>query len=308
MSLLDIVNGSYSENDACKKLHIGVLKYRKLLRKHDIIPQYQKRPTVNSEIEKNCPICGKIFKSTPSNGFKTYCSHTCANKYRTHKEDTKIKISKSVKIYHQHTLSDILSGSIEDGITLKIQEPKIYYKCCVVCGSEFQSTSPICRITCCNTCSNKLHSSHRILKCMTFNNKRFSTTYKHITIDCDSELEQIGIEFLIDTYDFSDIKRSKIILSFKDADGISRKFNPDFIARKDNKTYLIEVKMLWSATSQHQYNKHIPFKKAKLFEFCNIRGFIPIWLDFNFSKEFKRRYFNRRKICPISSNVEQSSV
>lgn len=65
---------------------------------------------------------------------------------------------------------------------------------------------------------------------------------------------------------------------------------------KLNKIYIIEVKLKWSESLKHTYNKMIPFKKEALDKFCESKSYEMIWLDFNYDKELKIIYNQIRKM------------
>lgn len=48
--------------------------------------------------------------------------------------------------------------------------------------------------------------------------------------------------------------------------------------------------MRWSSSSEHRYNKTIPYKKNSLEEFCKKKNYEYIWLDFSYDKRFLNIY------------------
>jgi hypothetical protein len=133
-----------------------------------------------------------------------------------------------------------------------------------------------------------------------FSTKQPAHTYKGITIDCDSIMEVCAVEHLVDKYGAISIERFKSILTYK-ADGKTRRFNPDFYVRTADARYIVEVKQVKrKAASRGAYDLYFPEKKQTLVDFCEARGFLPLWLDFDLDKEFEKKY--RKKIYERAKN------
>jgi hypothetical protein len=113
-------------------------------------------------------------------------------------------------------------------------------------------------------------------------------------------MEVCAVEHLVDKYGAISIERFKSILTYK-ADGKTRRFNPDFYVRTADARYIVEVKQVKrKAASRGAYDLYFPEKKQTLVDFCEARGFLPLWLDFDLDKEFEKKY--RKKIYERAKN------
>lgn len=226
---------------------------------------------------KTCsqPIMGewRSDKSTIKKNPLIYCSQKCSNSRGKRSEEVKNKIANTLK--------------------QKPRTAKPVQNSCIVCGDVFETHSSKRRKTCCKVCKNLWHSLKRqeyIKEYGAFSTPREIFSYKHTTIDVDSNLEKAGIVYLIDVLEATRIERFYNILNFWEGES-HRTFNPDFICRlKNNRTALVEVKQKWIATSNHNYNRTIPLKKKALEEYCKNCDYEMIWLDFDSTPEMNKIY------------------
>jgi hypothetical protein len=115
--------------------------------------------------------------------------------------------------------------------------------------------------------------------------------YKDIEIQTDSRLEKAAIVYLLDVFKCDKIEKYKNIINFK-CNNKHYHFNPDFYVKKNDKIFIIEVKMKWTSNSKHPYYSLMPHKKEALKIFCKEKGYEMIWLDFDYDIEFKKIYKN----------------
>jgi hypothetical protein len=166
---------------------------------------------------------------------------------------------------------------------------------CIICGTPFSARHGYdTKQTCGDVCKRRLLSTKRG-KYLSENGSKWKSerrvfNYKGIELECDSALEEAGIMYLKDIMRVDVIERYRNLVNYHDEDGVHRCYNPDFWVIKDRKIYLVEVKMKWSVTSDHFYNKTIPIKKKALKEFCEEKNYECIWLDFDYDDRFKKIY------------------
>lgn len=210
-----------------------------------------------------------------------HCSRSCANSRGARSEAVKLKIAQSLK------------GRKRDVIGVKGYKPKTYVDCmCVVCGDVFEVQAGYKKKTCSRTCSGYLRSIIRqkyIKNHGSFSTLRETFNYKGVRVDVDSNLEKAGIVYLIDILNAEQIDRFTNILNYWEGES-HRTFNPDFICRIDGQACIVEVKQTWITTSNHTYNRTIPYKQTALENFCNDKNYRMIWLDFTTAPELKSIY------------------
>jgi hypothetical protein len=204
-----------------------------------------------------------------------YCSRSCSNSRGKRSEETKNRISESLKKRVR-----------------EVKQPKVYNSECIVCKKVFDSKRK--RKTCSFICKNYLGSLNRqkyIKENGSFSTKREEFTYKGISLKVDSNLEKAGIIYLIDNLNIISVERFNNIINFWEG-STHRTFNPDFICKLiDNTTAIVEVKQKWLENSTHIYNKNIPLKRQALKLFCDERNYQMIWLDFKEVPELKQIYY-----------------
>lgn len=251
---------------------------RKKLQKQ--IEEYNKNP-------KKCLVCGKSLSyrdfKRRNKGCSISCRTTLGNLGRTLSEETKEKISISLK----KTFKPKVLKRQEE----RNKNPKVYI--CKRCGKTFVTKS--LKKYCSDSCRLEALSKQRIKKILENGTSNKSTQldfeYKGHFLKCDSKLEAAGLIYLIDELKASKIERFKSILSFKDKDNVNHRFNPDLFAIIDNKPYIIEIKQLWkNSITDNNYNKFFEEKKKAIKLFAEERNYNWIWLDFNYDKKFKQIY------------------
>lgn len=233
-----------------------------------------------------------------------FCNKSCAatynNKHRnggSMTRKTKIKISNTLKEYFKDNPRKKQECVLIKKKTKK-ETKKEYIGICEVCGDEFTHDKK--KKTCNNTCKNYLISIKRTQRIIDSGTTNFSTkqqpfSYKFVkNIKCDSKLEIAAIVYLVDIFKSDSIERFRSILNFWE-DDMHRTFNPDFYVRKDNKRYIIEVKMKWSKNSDHDYNRTIHLKRKALKKYCDRYSYNMMWLDFDYDKKFMKIYRNVNK-------------
>lgn len=209
-----------------------------------------------------------------------FCSRSCANSRGARSQETKLKISKTLKHSIKQTPRKYTSTYIECT--------------CPVCGNNYKYKAGYIRKTCSNSCANLLHSINRqkfLRESGTFSTKRETFEYKGTTIDVDSNLEKAGIVYLIDELGATNIERYVNILNYWEGD-THRTFNPDFICNIKNETCIIEIKQLWLKNSLHPYNRTIPLKRDALQKFCSDKKYHMLWIDFETTPLLKKIYKN----------------
>jgi len=203
-----------------------------------------------------------------------FCSRSCCNT-KVHAPETKSKISNSLKGIErpERRIPDTIFN-------------------CKICNQIIIHTSISKNKFCSKECRNLSLSVHRqevLKKTGNFSTPREMFTYKHVTIEVDSNLEKAGIIYLLDYLNASRLERFHNIISYKEGKQ-TRTFNPDFICEIEGKTCISEVKQKWISSSNHNYNRNIPLKKKSLQEFCDNRGFKCLWLDFETTPILKKIY------------------
>ena len=203
-----------------------------------------------------CKKCGKRIEYDWRRDSRTkkikplmFCSRNCSNSRGVRSQETKLKISNTLKS------------------TIK-QNPKkyttTYIDCsCPVCGNIYKYKAGYIRKTCSLGCAYLLHSLNRqkyLKENGTFSTKREIFKYKNVEIEIDSNLEKAGIVYLIDELNATNIERYVNILNYWEGNS-HRTFNPDFICNINGETNIVEVKQLWLKNTSHPYNGTIPFKR-----------------------------------------------
>ena len=234
-----------------------------------------------------CENCGKEFfedwRKDVSQRKKPmrFCSSSCSHA-RVHTEEQRRRVSETLKKTRANNPRPL----------------KTYFTSCIVCGNKIEyRAGKTCPKTCSSFCRNYLHSLNRqkaIQKNGTFSTERRLFTYKHITIECDSRLEEAGIIYLVDILEATKIERYRNLLNFYEGD-VHRTFNPDFWVEKNSEAFIVEVKMLWTEKSDHPYNRTMPLKKIVLENFAKSKGITSIWLDFDYDEAFKKIYRDHLK-------------
>ena len=245
-----------------------------------------------------CKTCTKIIpyekastkRSELKNGAKyTFCSSSCAAKFnnsnRIMSEKTKKKISNTL-LEKYNSLKDSAKYNLLKDSAIKIEI------ICTVCASVFSCKKSKIRKTCSKLCKDFASSLYRqqYLK----ENGNFSTpreffTYKDTNIEVDSNLEKAGIIYLTNILNANTIHRFNNIIYYK-MNNKNKTYNPDFICRINEQTYIVEVKQKWISTSNHIYNASIPYKKVALEKYCAEKGYKHLWLDFDTAPELKAIY------------------
>jgi hypothetical protein len=205
-----------------------------------------------------------------------YCSRSCANSRKR---------------------SDASKDKTRQTMLAKERKENTLYRVCIVCGGEFERPrDENRRLSGRRTCSDRCHhyslsttAQRRIASSGSWSTKRRSFSYKGVTLDCDSRLEEAAIIYLLDVEKVATVERYHNILNYWKG-GYHRTFNPDFWAIKDNHPIIVEVKMRWNSNVQHTYNASIPYKKQALQSYAEKRGYSFIWLDFDYDKEFENIY------------------
>jgi len=239
-----------------------------------------------------CKKCWKEFKKHWR--FKNYCSNKCLY-WRKHNNGTKKKISESLKNSFRNKLK-----LIKNRFNKKIRY-YLEWKYCKNCWNII-SYERKTKITCSDKCKSDIHSKSRIKniieKWVEFKNKKKDFYYKWKIYKIDSILEKAWIKFLYEKYNFNFIERFKWILNYE-INWQRKRFNPDFIWKRNWKIYIIEIKMEWSNNKdiKHIYNDSIPYKKQALESFCKKKGYNMFWLDFktNWFRSFYKKELNNNK-------------
>lgn len=264
----------------------------------------------------NCQKCNEEYKldlkltQFNKGTYKKFCSRKCAN-FRIFSEESNLKKSNSAlnsdKVkeagenrkgfyYKKIGIKEISKNKeIKSLPKNKIKTRKIKSKIkesnCVICNKEIIGIRKTCSVICKNYLAS-LNRQKSIAKNGTFNFKTIQEPFSYKFLNnfkVDSNLEKAGIVYLIDVLGADKIEKFKSILNFWENDK-HRTFNPDFYVKKGNEIYIVEVKMKWSKTSQHSYNRTIPLKKEALDKFCKDKGYEMIWLDFDYDKKLRQIY------------------
>lgn len=153
-------------------------------------------------------------------------------------------------------------------------------KRCTICGSEFTVSIWRKAAICSDNCRNQRFSECRsnAIANKQWNSKRRRISYKSVQVEVDSFLEEAAIQMIVDELNASNIQRFKSILTFKE-EGVTRRFNPDFICHINQRIVVVEVKQAWNRNSKHSYNRTIPLKRAALEKFCIDRNYSMLWVD-----------------------------
>lgn len=238
---------------------------------------------------KLCVECGNplSYKQAVTYKSKT-CSLSCSvaygNKQRGgHSKKTKLAIANGMKKW----------ASSNEG--QKAIDAKRKYSICPVCGKEFNNPD---RDTCSAECGNQLISQKRIQKIIkdgTSNtSSRYILTYNGEDYRCDSKLEIASVIFMIENMRLKRIERFTSILNFKDKNGRTRRYNPDFICDSDGETMIIEVKQdtekITDGEDFKNYKMFLTEKKETLEKFCNERNYKWLWLTPSYDIELRRLY------------------
>lgn len=257
-----------------------------------------------------CERCGQTYsidyrkdatrRKTPSR----FCSRSCANSKVFTAETRELKSRKNLEFYARRREAD-----------------HSHYYTCEVCGTEFYSKQ--CNYSKPKTCSASCRSTLQSIKRTAYLaehgswvSERRAFSYKNVSIECDSALEEAAVVYLVDVQDAVAVERYRNLINYHES-GLHKVFNPDFwVTFKDGSCGIVEVKMRWSVTSSHSYNRPIPLKKAALQAFCKDKGLQFIWLDFDYDSRFQpiyekhlkagtgRRYFVKKAgVSPHSDKV-----
>lgn len=248
-------------------------------------------------IETKCKNCNALIIDK----VKKFCNSSCSASY-----NNKLRI-KGQKRNFSETGKDNIKEARKERCEKLYSEYENKKTACIICGSFLSYKRKFLK-TCSLKCKNQLSSLNRSAILLEKGTSNFKTKiesfdYKFLkNFKVDSKLEKAGLIYLIDILKFENIEKFQSILTFKEGE-ITRRFNPDFYCKKDDKIFIVEVKMKWIKTSNHIYNRTIPLKKEAIKKFCEERNYEMIWLDFDYDIEFKKIY---KRVC--SSKAEQRSV
>lgn len=109
--------------------------------------------------------------------------------------------------------------------------------------------------------------------------KRTEAEFRGKTISCDSLLEKSFLLYISRNSDVIDVNRSKIWIEYKD-EGISRRYNPDFILdHADGSQSIVEVKSerIGKNDVWEDYRKKSIIKFKILTEYANLHGMKIMW-------------------------------
>jgi hypothetical protein len=226
----------------------------------------------NSPIEKEWRRDRQTIQTKPL----IYCCRNCANSRGIRSEETKLKISNTLKQYSRPNKSTQYTISS-----------------CVVCGNQFKYLKGKKKKTCSDVCRYHVLSIKRqsyLKEHGNFATKRETFEYKNTIIETDSNLEKAGVVYLIDVLNVSRIERFHSILNYWEGKA-HRTYNPDFICiLEDGKSCVVEIKQPWTNKSNHPYNRTIPIKKITLEKFCADKNMKMLWIDFNSCPQLKDIY------------------
>lgn len=210
-----------------------------------------------------------------------YCCRECANSRGIRSNETKLKISSTLKKHSRYNKSE---EDIQGQYTILS---------CTVCGNQFSHLKSKKKKTCSKVCRYYLYSINRqeyLKEHGNFATKRETFKYKNTVIETDSNLEKAGIVYLIDVLKATRIERFHNILNYWEGEA-HRTYNPDFICvLEDGSSCIVEVKQPWSNKSNHSYNRTIPIKKVILERFCADKNMKMLWMDFNSCPQLKDIY------------------
>lgn len=243
---------------------------------------------------QRCLVCNSIidFERAVKKHVKC-CTPSCVVKWgNLHRdkrsEESRQKTSEGVKRFWK----------TEEGKALS--KKRIIIRTCKLCGKEFikkkgQHTS---HKYCSTECAMSAISKKRIDKIVKDGGSNFSTkwnlNYNNIDYRCDSLLEAAAIIWLINSMGASQINRSDLILEFIASDNKTHRYNPDFLAKIGEDTYIIEVKQDWNKTTKtndwHRYSLFWDEKKKVLADYASEQGYKWLWLNPNYNKDFRKLY------------------
>jgi hypothetical protein len=245
-------------------------------------------------------MCGTRFE-TNSTVSGRFCSRSCGVKYsnsvRPRKPDAeKEKISQGLKKYFALHPRPVTVRSSANNTRMKVERDSEIEIHCRECGVGFSASwKSVAKY--CSVCRLQRHSESRAAYLSEHGTTNFAIRvpgfqYKHVTIDCDSRLETAAVEYLVEYLGADSIERIKSILTYKDDDGVTRRYNPDFYVRIGDRRLIVEVKQTPAKSSRHNsYNRFFPQKKQALDDFARSRGFESMWLDFEFDQRFRKIYY-----------------
>ena len=296
------------------------------------IENYYRNPVV-------CKVCNMVVPYDKKGGSgktrKAFCSHSCSAKFSNQarmdrgfelSEESRKKTSETLKKGH---LTGRIDSSRRNYKSLKIakipskvynvKRPKQCRKClfmlarpateCVICHKLYAAKTDKSKV-CSTECISQFNSVRRskwLIKNGTTNSwtKRRRFSHNGTEIECDSKLEEAALIFLSEKHNIPFLARFKSIICFKDPEGTTRRYNPDFITKIDGKTTVVEVKMLWKNKSkpENNYTRHFDLKVAALQKFCDERHYGCMVLNVAEDKEFSKVYRKHLKQYAILTPV-----
>lgn len=215
-------------------------------------------------------------------------------------DDQKMKISATLMKYNEVNPREVVVRHPKAEKTKTDRSATVSVRC-DDCHSHFK-VSWKSSAKYCHPCRMQRHSANRAKYLQEHGTTNFAIrvagfTYKNITIDCDSRLETAAVVYLVDVVGATSIERVRSILTYKDDDGMTRRYNPDFYVRVGGDRLVVEVKQTPARSSrQNSYNRFFPQKKKALEDFATARGMRYMWLDFEYDKRFKTLYQRMIKI------------
>lgn len=243
------------------------------------------------------PACSKIFENLYNAGL--YCSQSCSatveNKKRVRTDESKQKTSESLRDFY---------GSPEHKVARLSRAKEIKTKLCEILPKECPQCSKVWYVptklrhqkNCSTRCANEASSIRMTNKIIgdsagNFSLKQYGFTHEGITIDCDSKLETAGVKYLVDVMGATSIERCRSILNYKDPEGNTHRFLPDFYARIGDERYIVEVKQVWKKSAKiNKYNRYFDEKRNALKDFAAAKGLKSLWLDFDYDPHFEKIY------------------
>lgn len=289
---------SKCKNVECNNETSGTKQYCSLSCRSYYNNVYVRKNNPLSDKQKNIRI-NNIEKYIKYPNYCTYCSTSLSYDLRKNKFcNSSCAALYSNKFKAPRTIESRLKTSKSLlGIRKQKLRCNIYFHTCEVCSKITCLKRRTNKHTCSDKCMKVLLSQKACIRVMNNGTNNFKTltrnfSYKNIeNIKCDSMLECAGIIYLNDSLNASNIERYTNILHYHDEMNKIHYYNPDFICMINDQPTIVEVKMVWNA-SLHEYYTSQQYKKNSLHEYCKIKGYNYIWLDFVYDIEFKKIYKN----------------
>lgn len=234
---------------------------------------------------KNCNEKDAVKYSKYSSG--NFCSRECARSYSTKNKRNEINKKISEKLNGRGNDDvEIICKNCNKTFIVKWRRRQQKF-CSKECGSQYSNNQP-------EKLEKLSKARTKAIKNGIVNGNGVKSKYffNGVEIECDSKIENACINYF-DDLGATEIKRSDLVLTYKDHNNRNRRFLPDFEVILNDEKYLVEAKGYISMKTLddkwREYNKISEVKKKVLEKYCKENNLTPFW----FTQNLNRKYYKK---------------